>query len=462
MLARRLASAGAFVARPAAPALEQGDLTVVVPVHDRPEQLDRLLGALHELDCVVVDDASTDAVACRATAERHSARYLRLASNAGPAAARNAGFALARTPLVAFVDSDCVPPQAWLRPLLGHFEDPLVAAVAPRIVPRGTPPEGALARYEAVMSSLDRGPHAGLVRQGNPIPFVPTAALVVRADVVPDAGLFDVSLRGGEDVDLVWRLNDAGWDVHYEPGSTVEHDGPATLESLLTRRAFYGTTAADLSRRHPGALAPAQVSGWSLAVWSLVLARRPLLALATLATSVGILATRLDGLVRDPVSVAARVAGGGTARSALPSLRNLVRAWSPVLLAALAFRRTRRIAASALLLSALSDWARNRQALDPVRFTALHLADDAAYGAGVWTGCRTGAHHRAAAPPRVVAVSHLVPRDAAPPAGGPRLVRAWIIGSGGFWPGRAKGDSTARVERPRDPSRGRPLTSQAG
>ena len=50
-------------------------------------------------------------------------------------------------------------------------------------------------------------------------------------------------------------------------------------------------------------------------------ARRPVLALATLAASITILAHRLGGLVRDPVAVATRVAGGGTARAALPVTR---------------------------------------------------------------------------------------------------------------------------------------------
>ncbi len=53
----------------------------------------------------------------------------------------------------------------------------------------------------------------------------------------------------------------------------------------------------------------------------------------------------------------------------------------------MAFRRTRKAAALALVLPALGDWVPDRGALDPLRFAALHVADDAAYGAGVWAGC---------------------------------------------------------------------------
>jgi len=382
LLARRLVSAGAFVPRPGDTAIGSDDVTVVVPVRDRPAQLDRLLRALAGLACVVVDDASADAGATKEVTERHGARFVGLATNVGPAGARNAGLAVVHTTLVAFVDSDCVPADGWLGPLLGHFDDPLVAAIAPRIVRAGAP-----ARYETARSSLDRGDRGGPVRPGSRIPFVPSAALLVRADVVTGPELFDAARRGGEDVDLVWRLDEAGWDVRYVPSSTVAHEGPPTLLAFLARRAFYGTTAAPLARRHGEALAPVHLSGWSLAVWSLVLARRPILALAALAASVAILARRLRGLVRDPVGVAAHIAGGGTTRAALPALASLTRAWSPALVLGLAFRRTRAGSALALLVPALSDWAADRQGLDPVRAVAVHVADDVAYGTGVWFGC---------------------------------------------------------------------------
>jgi hypothetical protein len=40
-----------------------------------------------------------------------------------------------------------------------------------------------------------------------------------------------------------------------------------------------------------------------------------------------------------------------------------------------------------LVAPAVNDWIANPGTLDPVRYAALHLADDLAYGAGVWLGC---------------------------------------------------------------------------
>src|SRR5580700_7736130 len=61
LLARRLVSAGAFVPQAAGGALGYDDVTVVVPVRDRPVKLDGVLDALEGLACIVVDDASADA-----------------------------------------------------------------------------------------------------------------------------------------------------------------------------------------------------------------------------------------------------------------------------------------------------------------------------------------------------------------------------------------------------------------
>jgi mycofactocin system glycosyltransferase len=385
MLARRLVASGVFVPRPGPPSFGVDDVTVVIPVRDRPEELERLLVTLRGMRVLVVDDASADVARTRDIVDQEGGSLIALAENSGPSAARNAGFAQVRTPLVVFIDSDCLPEPGWLAPLLAHFDDPLVAAVAPRIAPLAVDPPTPLSRYEAVRSSLDRGGAAGLVRPLSRIPYVPSAALVVRRDVVAD-DLFDPALRGGEDVDLVWRLVEAGWDVRYEPASTVRHDGPRSLGSWLRRRAFYGSTAGPLARRHPKALVPLQTSVWTAGVWVLAYARKPVLATAFLGTSVAVLARRLKGLVDEPEKVAAQIAVGGTAKSTLPALGGLTRAWSPALVLALCWPRARCTVALAFLAPAVGSWIADRPLLDPVRYAALHVGDDLAYGSGVWLG----------------------------------------------------------------------------
>jgi len=191
-LARRLTDTGLAEVRPLAPP-PRLTLTVVVPVRDRPRELDRCLrsvGRSHPV--MVVDDGSDDAAAVAAVCAEHEAELVRRNGSGGPAAARNTALHRVESDLVAFVDSDCRVPEGWIDRLLGHFADPLVVAVAPRIVAgrRGGP-----------RSALDMGTRPATVIPGGPVPYVPTAALVARRG--PLGTGFDTSLRYGEDVDLV-------------------------------------------------------------------------------------------------------------------------------------------------------------------------------------------------------------------------------------------------------------------
>ena len=194
-----------------------GDVTVVIPVRDRTAELALCLAGLSEYRVIVVDDGSRDPAAVAATATAAGAHVVRRAVNGGPAAARNTGLAAVDTPLVAFLDSDCVPAPGWLDPLLPHFADPAVAAAAPRIVPYSSDGAAAgaagwLARYEGFSSTLDMGQVPSIVRPGSKVPYVPGAALVVRvaAAGAKDAGGFAEHLPVGEDVDFVLAAGRTG------------------------------------------------------------------------------------------------------------------------------------------------------------------------------------------------------------------------------------------------------------
>src|SRR5690606_2057202 len=163
----------------------------------------------------------------------------------------NAGLEHVTTPLVAFVDADVDTggDRRWMAPLLAHFADPRVALVAPRVV---TPGGG----YEHRHSPLDLGTAPARIRAGTRVSYVPAAALVCRTDALRAVGGFASDLRVGEDVDLVWRLDAAGWRCRYEPSVLVHHDPRPTWRAWWRQRVTYGRSAAPLAARHPGALTP--------------------------------------------------------------------------------------------------------------------------------------------------------------------------------------------------------------
>ena len=101
----------------------------------------------------------------------------------GPAAARNTGLAASTTDFVAFLDSDVSPRRGWLEALLGHFCDPTVALVAPRIMGLAHS-ENLVARYEAVHSSLDLGQREAPVIPHSTVSYVPSAAIICRRSAI--------------------------------------------------------------------------------------------------------------------------------------------------------------------------------------------------------------------------------------------------------------------------------------
>ena len=136
---------------------------------------------------------------------------------------------------MAFVDSDCTVPAGWLSGLTWLFDDPSIGAVAPRVRPAGAPhPHRArvVDRYGDARSALDLGPDEGEVGPDRAVRYVPTAALVARREAVAAVGGFDPGMRVGEDVDLVWRLVEAGWRVRYQPEVAVAHAEPGRWSTL--------------------------------------------------------------------------------------------------------------------------------------------------------------------------------------------------------------------------------------
>jgi mycofactocin system glycosyltransferase len=376
------------------------DVSAVVPVRDRPDQLARLLATLPpELTVVVVDDGSADPRATLRVARIHGARLLRHPVSRGPAAARNTGLRAVGTPLVAFLDSDVVPRPGWLDPLLDLFRDPAVGIAAPRIAgldeqARG----GAIARYEAARSSLDLGPQPGLVAPRGRVPYLPSACLVGRT-IAFGAG-FDEAMHVGEDVDLVWRTVAAGWRVRYQPASVVDHEHRTRTRAWLARKAFYGTSAAPLALRHGDAVAPVVVSPWTAAVAVVLLGQRRWSVPVAGAIAVGATG-RLSRKLRHsprPLVAAARLAPYGVVSALWQSGAAATRHWWPVALpAAVASRRVRRAVLAVAVLDGLADWRRTKPDLDPARYLVLRRLDDLAYGAGLWRGAL---RHRTTAPLR--------------------------------------------------------------
>jgi len=395
-LADHLVRRGLLHRRAAAPG-DRRDLTVVVPafVRDDDDQrrLRALVSSLAPLRVVVVDDCSPVPVAGDS-----ACTVIRREHNGGPAAARNSGLASVTGPHVAFVDMDCTfDPRcaggdaddgpALLLGLATHLRDPEVAVVAPRV--RSATGRGVLARYEAISSPLDMGPHRSRVRLGSRLSHVPAAVLVARTSALLEIGGFDESFRRGEDVDLLWRLDARGLRCLYDPSFVAGHAPRRSIPAMLGQRFGYGLSAAPLARRHRhvayrgGALATAGLVAIAFG-WPFAAAGAGALALSTL-----LACGRLGRHGVDPFT-AASLSARGHLSGAGHLARVVTREWLPFALAlALLDRRAAMALGAAWVVPAIADWVRGVRAgvrADPLSTIVLRSFDHAAYAAGVWTG----------------------------------------------------------------------------
>lgn len=168
------------------------------------------------IESIVVDDGSTDRTPEIARSFPEVV-YLRQ-ENAGPAAARNAGLAVAKGEFVAILDADDLLPPNKLSVQVGHLvEHPEVACVLGRQEWINPPPW--LTR-DSAYGELD----------GIPLP-----SAVFRKDVLDDLGGFDPSFRMGEDMDLLVRMKQAGHPI-------------VVLPDLVLRRRFHGANLTHVAR----------------------------------------------------------------------------------------------------------------------------------------------------------------------------------------------------------------------
>lgn len=416
-LARTLADAGIAHPHPPLAVLHAGEVAVVIPVRDRPEGLAATLAGLHcpsKVEVIVVDDGSLDpaAIAAAARGSEPPARLLRHEVPAGPAAARNTGWRATGAATVVFIDADCVADAGWLQRLLGHFDDPALGAVAPRITSEDPPPvprrpptcaargRGRLARYESARSPLDLGSHPAPVYPGSRVPYVPTAALAVRRAALDRLGGFDEVMRVGEDVDLVWRLAGLGWRLRYDPSVTVTHPPRTTFAAWLRQRFDYGTSAGPLAARHGDAMAPVRLGWPGAAAWAAGFALGPLAGLVAAPAGVGGSARRIVDRSGVPLGVAVRMAGVGHMWAGRALSEALRRPWWPataLALFALPPGPRRRLAAC-LIAPLIVDWHSAGRPVDLATWVGLRLADDVAYGTGVIVGSLRARTWKALAP----------------------------------------------------------------
>ena len=197
---------------------------------------------------MVVDDASDDH--SPDIVKQFDVNLISLKINQKAPYCRNLAAGKAKGDILAFVDPDCTADTKWLSHLIEAFHDPRVGAGGGGGID-GFFKTGKLDRYELANSSLIIGTHIKRSSDTNKIFYVPTCNLLVKKDLFITLGGFNPKLLVGEDVDLCWRIQNAGSEVEFRPNGTVFHRHRNKLAPFCQRRFDYGTSEPLLQKLHP-------------------------------------------------------------------------------------------------------------------------------------------------------------------------------------------------------------------
>ena len=224
-------------------------VSVVVCAYNAERTIDRCLASLAVLnypdyEVIVVNDGSRD----RTLAIAESYAFCRIISqpNKGLSVARNVGAEAGTGEIVAYTDSDCVADPDWLSYLVAKMEASNLAACGG---PNFPPPEDTL--VPAVVAVAPGGPTHVLLSD-EVAEHIAGCNMAFNRKALLRLGGFDPIYRAaGDDVDICWRFQDAGYVIGFSPAAVVWHFRRNTVAAYCKQQRGYGKAEALVYAKHP-------------------------------------------------------------------------------------------------------------------------------------------------------------------------------------------------------------------
>lgn len=215
-------------------------IDVLVAAYNEETVINRTVASLLtsegvDVRVIVVDDGSTDG-----TLEAVTSAYgadprvlIRTKPNGGKASALNLALTQATAPVVVGVDADTQLSIDALARLAAWFVDPAVGAVAGNVKVGNR--RGLVTRWQSIeyitSQNIDRRALALL----NAVTVVPGAIGAWRTEGLKALGGYRSDTLA-EDMDLTWRVREAGWVIANEPEALAFTEAPSSLNGLLKQR----------------------------------------------------------------------------------------------------------------------------------------------------------------------------------------------------------------------------------
>ena len=228
--------------------------SVVIPVYNRPEELDELLHSLaaqsfKNFEVVIVEDGSQRR--SEHIVEKYSPvltlQYL-FKPNSGPGPSRNAGFERARGEYLVVFDSDCLLPP-------GYF-DAVEGSLAKNPVDAWGGPDKGHEKFSIVQQAMAYTMSSflttGGIRGGNQQSFQPRSFnMGMSRKVFEKTGGYAFD-RLAEDIELSIRIRKAGFSIGLIPDAFVYHKRRTGFREFFRQVQGFGRGRVRVGRAHPG------------------------------------------------------------------------------------------------------------------------------------------------------------------------------------------------------------------
>lgn len=194
-------------------------------------------------EIIVVNDGSSDNLA---DIVREYPVCLISTPNRGLSCARNTGMYYAKGEIIAYIDDDAYPDPHWLDYLAYAYSTSDHACIGgPNLAPDDDGP------IATCVANAPGGPVHVLISD-EIAEHVPGCNLSIRRDVLMEIGGFDPVYRSaGDDVDVCWRVQQAGYTIGFHPSALVWHHRRNSLRTYWKQQIGYGKAEALLEAKWP-------------------------------------------------------------------------------------------------------------------------------------------------------------------------------------------------------------------
>ena len=237
---------------------------IIVPVYNRPDEVDELLESLSnqtqkDFEVISVEDGSVKN--CKDVCDKYAdilALHYYDKENSGPGQSRNYGAERAKGDWLIILDSDVVLPEGYLaavddtiRGYDGTEAPPTIAFGGPDAAhPSFTPVQKAIS-YSMTSFFTTGGIRGGKAKLDK---FYPRSFnMGIRRDVYLQLGGFS-KMRFGEDIDFSYRIVEAGYQPRLFPEAWVWHKRRTDFHKFFRQVYNSGIARINLEKRHPGTL----------------------------------------------------------------------------------------------------------------------------------------------------------------------------------------------------------------